>query len=340
MKFFTTFFALLLLAGSHAQTPPLVHYPALSPDGSQLAFSYQGDIWTVATTGGVARRLTIHQAYESNPQWSPDGQQIAFQGNRYGNDDIFVVNVNGGEARRLTFHSDADTEPQWTADQQVLFNANREFRQIEGEREILRVPASGGTPQRVLDAVGLVPSPSPDGRYIAFVKGNCRFAREAYTGPANRNIFLYDSKTDTYFPIVANDAQDTHPDWDTNGNLYYLSASNGRYNVYRQALDAAGQARGAAVALTAFEDEGIRSYDVSADGKTLVFERGSGIYTLSVDGKSSPAQVDIQVSADYRFDPVEQLTQTKGATEMELSPNGKYLLFGVRGDLFVMANDK
>ncbi|PSR11212.1 MAG: peptidase S41 [Bacteroidetes bacterium] len=340
MKFFTTFFALLLLAGSHAQTPPLAHYPALSPDGSQLAFSYQGDIWTVATTGGVARRLTIHQAYESHPQWSPDGQQIAFQGNRYGNDDIFVVSVNGGEARRLTFHSDADTEPQWTADQQVLFNANREFRQIEGEREILRVPASGGTPQRVLNAVGLVPSPSPDGRFIAFVKGNCRFAREAYTGPANRNIFLYDSQTDTYFSIVENDAQDTNPDWDANGNLYYLSATNGRYNVYRQALSANGQAQGAAVALTAFEDEGIRNYDVSADGTTLIFERGSGIFTLSIDGKAAPVQVDIQVSADYRFDPVEQLTQTKGATEMELSPNGKYLLFGVRGDLFVMANDK
>ena len=43
-------------------------YPAISPNGQTVAFSYQGDIWTVPVGGGRALRLTIHEAYESRPQ--------------------------------------------------------------------------------------------------------------------------------------------------------------------------------------------------------------------------------------------------------------------------------
>ena len=83
----------------------LLRFPSLNPDGSQLAFSYQGDIWTADANGGTARRLTIHESYESYPQWSPDGQNIVFQGNRYGNNDIFSIKATGSRPLRLTHHS-------------------------------------------------------------------------------------------------------------------------------------------------------------------------------------------------------------------------------------------
>ncbi|MEY3855226.1 MAG: hypothetical protein RIS68_1240, partial [Bacteroidota bacterium] len=63
-----------------AQNPLILRQPAINPDGTKIAFSYQGDIWTVAAQGGKASRLTIHEAYESNPVFSPDGKQIAFNG--------------------------------------------------------------------------------------------------------------------------------------------------------------------------------------------------------------------------------------------------------------------
>ena len=47
--------------------------PAPSPDGSEIAFSYMGDLWTVPSTGGAATRLTVHEAYDDNPLWSPGG---------------------------------------------------------------------------------------------------------------------------------------------------------------------------------------------------------------------------------------------------------------------------
>ena len=77
MKFILTILLALPILLS-AQESPLVMKPSLSPDGKNIAFSYQGDIWTVPTSGGTAIRLTIHEGYETRPLWSPDGQTIAF----------------------------------------------------------------------------------------------------------------------------------------------------------------------------------------------------------------------------------------------------------------------
>ena len=113
MRYLPTIALLCLAFALAAQNEPLLRFPALNADGSQLAFSYQGDIWTVPASGGVARRLTIHESYERFPQWSPDGEKLVFQGNRYGNDDIFVIDAQGGTPLRLTYHSASDNTPQW-----------------------------------------------------------------------------------------------------------------------------------------------------------------------------------------------------------------------------------
>ena len=211
------FFALSLLLSSlvlTAQYEPLLRFPALSPDGSQLAFSYQGDIWTVAAEGGVARRLTIHESYERFPAWSPDGKMIAFQGNRYGNDDIFVMDAAGGTPQRLTYHSAGDNTPQWTNDGHIIFASSRLFREVERSAEVFKIPVSGGTPERIMDAFGLRPTPSADGRYIAYVDGHCRFVREAYTGPANRSISVYDTQNNSFQAVADSEAQESNPAWD------------------------------------------------------------------------------------------------------------------------------
>ncbi|MBD3337264.1 MAG: peptidase S41, partial [Candidatus Eisenbacteria bacterium] len=130
-------------AGADVSFP---RHPAPSPDGNRIAFSHQGDIWVVAATGGLARRLTGHEGYDGHPVWSPQGDRIAFASDRDGNDDVYVIPADAGEVQRLTYHSGSDLPCDWTPDgSAVLFQTRRDIR--DGwNRALYVVPAAGGTP--------------------------------------------------------------------------------------------------------------------------------------------------------------------------------------------------
>ena len=96
---------------SYAATPLWMRDIQISPDGTEIAFCYKGDIYKVPAKGGAATQLTTQDSYESNPIWSPDGRQIAFASDRYGNFDVFVMPANGGAAQRLTTNSTGETRP-------------------------------------------------------------------------------------------------------------------------------------------------------------------------------------------------------------------------------------
>ncbi len=103
-----------------------LRYPAISPDGSAIVFTYRGDLWTVPSAGGKATPLTLHEAYDTSPVWSRDGSMIAFASDRYGNFDAWVMPAEGGEATRLTYHSASDTPTAFTpGDSAVLFSSTR-----------------------------------------------------------------------------------------------------------------------------------------------------------------------------------------------------------------------
>ena len=315
-----------------------LRYPAISPDGSTVAFSYQGDIWTVPTEGGRAYRLTIHEAYEANPHWSPDGQHIAFSGDRYGSEDVYVVDAEGGTPQRLTYHSTNDNVSGWTAEGDILFGTERTFVHVEREEEIHKIAAEGGTSERLLDALGFSAVASPDGRFIAFNRGSCRIVREAYRGPANRDVWLYDTQEQEYIQLTDFDGNDIFPRWAGERTLYFLSPRSGKYNIYRMELAEDGKAQGEPEQLTNYSDEGVRYFDISADGSTIVMEQGATVYVMPQEGEARPLQA--QVTTDYRFDPQEYKNFSSDASDYAVSPNGKFTAMVIRGEIFIKENDK
>lgn len=329
--------SVVLLAGAQ---PLLLRYPAINNNGSLVAFSFQGDIWTVPATGGRASRLTVHEAYESNPVFSPDGKQIAFSGARFGNNDLFVMPAEGGIPKRLTYHSSADNISSWTQPNQILFSTAREFKQIERPLEVYSISPAGGTEKRILDAVCYDPVLSPDGRFMAIVRGDINpVFRHEYRGSGNRDIWLYDTRNKSYSKLPGFTTNDILPKWGDNRTLYFLSSNEGAYNIYRLKLDENGKAAASPERLTSFKDEAIRYYDISADGKTIVYEKEMALYLLK-PGQGNGEKIDIQVAADDRFDAEEQKTFTTGATEYTVSPNGKLIAFTIRGEVFIKEADK
>ncbi|MGZ5246330.1 MAG: S41 family peptidase [Flavitalea sp.] len=330
--------SLCSFVAANSQDNLLLRHPAINPEGSMVAFSYQGDIWTVPSTGGKPYRLTIHEAYESNPVFSPDGKSIAFSGSRYGNNDVYTIPVDGGTPRRLTYHSSGDNVASWVGNDKLLFNTTREFRQIEREPEMYVINTAGGTEQRYADVLGFEPVTSPNGRFIAFVKGGSNpVAREDYDGSSDREIWIMDTKTKSYNKLPLFKTNDIMPHWDGDNTLYFLGSNSGTYNLYKIGIDANGKASGKPEQLTKYNDEAIRHYSMSKDGKSIVFEKDMNLY-LYKNGTAS--KINIQMSTDDRFDPEENKTFTNGATEFALSPNGKLMAYTIRGEVFIKEADK
>ncbi len=321
-----------------SQSNPLINTPTLSPDGNTVAFNYQGDIWTVSTNGQNLKRLTIHEGFDENPTWSKDGKTLAFESDRFGNKDVFTIPANGGNPKRLTFYSGSDIVTDFTADNDILFSTVRHFVQVEREREIHSVNANGGTPKRYLDAVGFDAVMSPNKKFIAFTRGTCRIEREAYRGPANRDIWLYNTSNDSYHQLTTFDGQDLAPEWANDSTILFQSARDGVYNIHELKIDANGNKVGNVSPITNLKKMGLSSFDLSSNGNDIVMLVGDKVSLIDRKTKSKKP-LNITINSDYRFDPIERKTFSNRASEIEPSPNGKLSAFVVRGEIFVTQND-
>jgi C-terminal processing protease CtpA/Prc/Tol biopolymer transport system component len=307
--------------------------PTISPNGKHLAFSFQGDIWVSEISGDNSKRLTIHEAYESSPVWTNDGKHIIFSSDRFGNDDIFKVSSAGGTPERLTYHSAGDSPYSVTIDGDILFTTARNYRQVEREAEIYILEDAESTEKRFMDALGFDPVSSPDGNKIAFVRGTCRTAREAYNGPANRDVWVFDKSSNEYTQITEHGTNDFNPHWLNNNELVFISGRSGRYNIHQSDLD------GNTTQLTGQKDFGIIDFSVSPQANTIAFQTAEQSYTFDLNSKQSNP-INININSDYRFDPVVKENMRNSVDEFAVSPNAKFIAYTNRGELFVTRNDK
>lgn len=336
---FLFLFSALALSAIAVDGSTFARFPALNPDGSSIAFSYQGDIWTVPIDGGKASRITIHQAYESHPRWNPDGSRIAFSSNRFGQNDLFIIGSGGGLPKRITFHSAGDRVTDWSATGDLVFESNRNYRQVEWDGELQRISSDGGTPVRLMDAIGSEPVISPNGRFIAFVRGACRIAREAYQGSANRDIWLYDTETSTFIQLTTFEGQDYHPVWGDDRTLFFISARSGKYNIFTIDLDEDGMLFSEPYQVTNEEEDQIRFFDVSNNGQTIIYEKDVNLYVINRT-KGESQKINIDIATDYRFDPYENKTFRDQVGDYQVSPDGKFSAFIIHGEVFITENHK
>src|SRR5579859_7060189 len=104
--------------------------PAISPDGTRLAFSSHRDgswnLYLLNLTTGETQRLTTGNEFKARPYWSPDGQYLVFEYYRNNNLDIAIIPAKGGDIIPLTSNPAADYEPAWSpAGREIVWVSTR-----------------------------------------------------------------------------------------------------------------------------------------------------------------------------------------------------------------------
>ncbi len=339
MKKASIIFALLLSSLTvWAITPLWLRDVAISPDGTQIAFCYKGDIWSVPSDGGKAVRLTTLGSYEAYPVWSPDGSSIAFASDRNGGFDVYIMPSFGGGARRLTYNSASEIPSAFTPDgKNVLFSASIQdpaqsaLFPYAAMTELYSVPVKGGKTTQVLGTPAEYVSYSPDGRFFLYQdrKGGEDEWRKHHTSSVTRDIWRYDMATGKHTNLTNRPGEDRNPVLSADGkNAYILSeVDGGTMNVW--SIPLAG--KGAQMKqITNFDTHPVRF--LSRGGDMLCFTWDGEIYTLKPG--SMPEKVAIDLILDEENN-TEMASRSSGATDASVSPDGKQIAFIVRGEVFV-----
>ncbi len=327
------FFSLQLFS---RESPSWLRYPAISPDGSTIAFTYMGDIYTVPSGGGRATPITSHPAHDFMPVWSNDGQYIAFASDRYGNFDIYLVPATGGVPKRLTFHSAQEYPYSFTRDDKsIVFGATRMDHVASrnyptaSQPELYSVPATGGRVTQILS------SPAED---IAFnnagdvflyhdKKGSENTWRKHQTSSVARDIWLYDTKTKLHRPLTNFAGEDRSPVFAENDQaFYYLSEESGSFNIHKRSLTG----KEASQQLTQFKKHPVRFLSAARNG-TLAFSWNGELYTWQ---NGNTRKLAVNIVSDQPANQEEIVKVTSGSA-FNVSSNNKEVLFVYRGDVFV-----
>lgn len=330
------------VSAASAQSPVgWLRYPALSPDGSTIVFTYKGDLYRVPATGGTATILTTHTAQDFMPVWSRDGKQIAFASDRFGNFDVFVMPADGGAAKRLTHHSAPEYPYAFSADgESVVFGgargdaaSNRGYP-TGSQPELYQVAVRGGRPEQLLTTPAEDVHVSRDGRLMLYHdrKGGENAWRKHQTSAIARDLWVYDVRAGTHKQLTTFAGEDRSPQLSPDGqSVFYLSEESGTFNVHR--LPIAG---GTSQKLTSFTNAPVRFLTMAGNG-TMAFSQDGALYTLRPG--SQPQKLDVRIAADAKVNAERVLSVNGGVREMTVAPSGKEVAFTFRGDVFVVSTE-
>jgi Tol biopolymer transport system component len=231
-----------------ARVIPLTTYrgiegpPSLSPDGNQVAFERNGDIFVKQVDSEALVQLTRTAETDQVPAWSPDGRQIAFARAREG---IFVISPLGGAERKV-----ADTHAPlllrtmaWTPDDSALvisemtspICASLFVITIEtGQKRRLTWPPEPS----IGDGW---PAVSPDGRTVAFAR---------YSQDTSANIYTVPVAGGDPRQVTADKASIFGLTWTPDADLVFSSDRGGGPRLWRVSTKTSRDAKVAALDIT------------------------------------------------------------------------------------------
>jgi tricorn protease len=316
---FCRFIVPCLLVGLLAANLPareairLANDPALSPDGSTLAFSWRGEIWTVPVSGGIAKQLTRNAAADGEPEFSPDGSQIAFISERSGSEQVYVMPVEGGPPEQLTFHTSGYKLHGWYPDGKSLLTSGERDHFWRGAERFFRIERGQRVAEQILfDDYGTSGALSPDGKRLLFTREGPAWWRKGYHGSQAAQIWMHDLEPKTFTRLLDHDRGCLWPMWRPDGKaFYYVGGQNGTFNLYEHSLENGNGDR----QITRLEDDGVVFPCIARNGSVIVYRQLFDLYRINPASAEPPAKIEIFDAGDTTIDRVarRRVTATCGS---------------------------
>lgn len=331
---------LLVLQAYAPQEARVLRFPTIFED--QIVFTYAGDLYTVDSTGGTARKMTNHEGYEIFARFSPDGKHIAFTGEYDGNREVYLIPREGGVPKRLTYTATLGRDDisdrmgpnnivmTWMHDNQHIAFRSRMHEQNPFNGQLYTTSVAGGIPEQLPLPRGGFCSFSPDDKKMAYNRVFREFRTwKRYRGGMADDIWIYDFKTKKIQNITGNPAQDIIPMW-SGENIYFLSDRDEekKMNLYVYNLQSQETRK-----LTDFKEFDIKF--PSLGPKAIIFENSGFLYRFDL-AKAEAQKVPVLISDDMTSSRTKIVSVKDRVTNYEISPDGKRALFGARGDVFTV----
>lgn len=340
-KHFFIFSMLLALGALSLQAQneaKMLRFPAIH--GNQVVFSYAGDLYTVDINGGVARQLTNDpDGFEIFARFSPDGKNIAFTGQYDGNTEVYVMPAQGGEPQRVTYTATLDRDDlsdrmgpnnivmTWRDNENIVYRSRRiTWDDFVGQLFVANI--NGGLGEQLPFEEGGWISYSPDGQKIAFNRVMREFRTwKYYKGGMADDVWIFDFNTKELTNITNNVAQDIFPMWAGN-KIYFCSDRDRTMNIFCYNLDTKQ--------LTKVTD--YTYYDVkypSLGDNDIVYENGGELYRMSLKDNSIH-KIPVKIIGDGISSRTKYVDASKFITSGNVSPDGKRIVLGARGDVWTL----
>jgi tricorn protease len=336
MMIFLLMIAFLPVLSTAQNEARLLRFPAVN--GDKVVFTYAGDLYTVAKSGGMARKLTNHDGFEMFAKFSPDGKQLAFTAQYDGNTEVYLMPAEGGVPVRLTYTATLGRDDisdrmgpnnivmAWTPDgKNIIYRSRKQtFNDFVGS--LYKVPVTGGLSSELPLSTGGFCSYSPDGSKLAFNRVFREFRTwKYYQGGMADDIRIFDFVTGEVSNITNNDAQDIFPMWHGN-NIYFLSDRDRTMNLFVYQTDTRQVRK-----LTNYTE-----YDIkfpSLGNNSIIYENGGYLYVFDILSENV-TKLSITIAEDFYGGRNELKDVSKSVSGSDLSPDGKRIVFSARGEVF------
>ncbi len=319
----------------------------ISPDGKTIVFDMLGDLYLLPIEGGNAKRITEGLAFDSNPKFSPDGEDLLFVSDRTGGPNVWIMNLATKDSTQVTKGDTHNIQAaEWTPDGNYIISSrgNRNVKLNMHHRDggkgtiLIKTPA---------DLKTIEPAFGKDERYIWYSKRTGSWQYNAKF--PQYQLAKYDRETGKSKTMTSRYGSAFSPTLSSNGKwLVYGTRWNDETGLISRNLEN-GEEKWLAYPIQKDDQESQATLGVlpamtfTPDSQNVLASYGGKINSIPINGgkaKNIPFTVneDIDLGPRLKFNyPIEdkEFVTANHIRNPKLSPNGRKVVYSAFHRIYI-----